>query len=446
MASTRNSSQHAELAKRVSACLKQHVRQEERLVVALSGGIDSVVLLHLLHGLAHHHGFRLSAFHVHHGLSPNADAWQAFCQHLCELLGIPLEVGRVDIKEDTAVGLEAAARRARYAALGGVDAEWLVLAHQRDDQTETLLFNLLRGAGLAGAAAMPVMRELAGRPGLNILRPLLATSRAEIERYAQEERLHWVDDESNLDVRHARNFLRRSILPQLRERFPGCDAAFARAASHFAEGDALLTQLAEIDSHTLLRNGRIQLGELVRLDEARGRNLLRHMLKLSGFLMPDNARLREAVRQACHAAADRRVSIDLGQCMLYRHRGELWLVAKSAKPVPVDWQGEAALPWGEGTLHFNCLEGGGISTALLAGKPVSVRLRRGGERFRPKCRRPRRELKKLLQEYGIPPWQRESMPLLWCGEELVWVPGIGVDSAWQSGEGETGLLPVWRQQ
>ena len=143
MASTRNSSPPAELAERVAACLARHVRRGERLVAALSGGIDSVALLHLLHDLSRHHGFRLSAIHVNHGLSPHADDWQAFCMGLCQSLGIPLEVSRVEVR-DAAAGLEAAARQARYAAYESVDAEWLVLAHQRDDQAETLLFNLLR--------------------------------------------------------------------------------------------------------------------------------------------------------------------------------------------------------------------------------------------------------------------------------------------------------------
>lgn len=446
MASTRNSSPPAEPAARVAACLERHVRQGERLVAALSGGIDSVVLLHLLHDLSRHHGFQLSAVHVNHGLSPHADDWQAFCRRLCLSLGVPLAVAHVEVQDVAAAGLEAAARQARYAAFEGVDADWLVLAHQRDDQAETLLFNLLRGAGLAGAAAMPVVRGFPGRSGPRILRPLLGASRADVERYADERHLAWIEDESNLDVRHARNFLRRSILPQLRERFPGCDAALARAAAHFAEGDALLSQLAEIDARTALREGRILVAELGRLDEARARNLLRHVLKRAGVAMPDSARLQEAVRQVCHAAADRQLGIDLGQCLLHRYRGELWLTPKPYASVAINWHGEDTLAWGHGTLRFDRTRDDGICIARLQGKAVRILPRQGGERFRPDARRPRRELKKLLQEHGVPPWQRERLPLLWCGEELVWVPGIGIDCAWQCRKGEAGLLPVWMQQ
>lgn len=446
MASTRNSSLPAEPVARVAACLERHVRQDERLVAALSGGIDSVVLLHLLKDFSPHLGFRLSALHVHHGLSPNADEWLDFCLSLCQSLDIPLEVIRVEVQDVASTGLEAAARQARYAAFKCVDADWIVLAHQRDDQAETLLFNLLRGAGLAGAAAMPVVREFQGGAGLRILRPLLASSRIEIERYARERHLGWIEDESNLDARYSRNFLRCSILPQLRERFPGCAATLARAAAHFAEGDALLSQLAEIDSRTVFRGGRIQIAELVRLDEVRARNLLRYVLKRAGFAMPDSSRLHEAVRQACHAAADRQVCIDLGQCTLQRYRGELWIAPKSAAPLPIEWRGEHVLPWGEGTLRFERIKGGGVAMGRIDGRSVSIQLRQGGERFQPDARRPRRELKKLLQEHGVPPWERETMPLVWCGGELVWVPGIGIDCAWQCRLGEAGLLPVWLQK
>ncbi len=446
MASSRNSSPPAEpVARAAAACLERHVRQGERLAAALSGGIDSVVLLHLLQDLSRHHGFRLSAIHVNHGLSPHADDWQAFCRSLCQSLGIPLEVAHVEVQDVAAAGLEAAARQARYAAFASVDADWLVLAHQRDDQAETLLFNLLRGAGLAGAAAMPVVRSFPDRTGPRILRPLLGASRAGVERYADERHLAWIEDESNLDVRHARNFLRRCILPQLRERLPGCDAALARAAAHFAEGDALLSQLAEIDARTALREGRILVAELGLLDEARARNLLRHVLKGAGMAMPDEARLREALRQACHASADRRVSVDLGECTLHRYRGELWLLPKPTLPVATGWHGEESLAWGRDTLRFDRVQGGGIGMERLAGAAVSIRTRQGGERFRPDARRPRRELKKLLQEHGVPPWQRERLPLLWCGGELVWVPGIGIACAWQCRKGEAGLLPVWMQ-
>jgi tRNA(Ile)-lysidine synthase len=443
MASTRNSSSPVDPDASVAACLARHVRPGERLVAGLSGGVDSAVLLHLLQAHSRPQGFRLSALHVHHGLSPHADAWLAHCQRLCDSLGVPLEVARVEVRRNAASGPEAAARQARYAAFSKVEAEWVLLAHQRDDQAETLLFNLLRGAGLGGAAAMPVVRAFPGRRGLRILRPLLDMPRSWIERYAGEHNLAWIEDESNHDERHARNYLRQSILPRLLARFPGCDAVLARAAAHFAEADTLLSRLAEIDAAMAMREGRVVVAELARLDEARARNLLRHVLKQAGVTMPDRARLQEALRQACDAAADRQVSIDLGQCMLHRHRGQLWLAPKHPLAVDTEWRGEAALDWAGTRMRFDRTRGAGIGLARLEGKAIWIRPRQGGERFQPDPKRPRRELRKLLQESGVPPWQRRAMPLLWCGEQLVWVPGLGVDVTWQCREGEPGLLPYW---
>jgi tRNA(Ile)-lysidine synthase len=433
MANSRNNPP-VDLTARVSEKLRQFIQRGDRLVAALSGGIDSVVLLHLLRKLQGVHGFLLSAVHVNHGLSPNSGSWQSFCESLCRQWGIALEVRRVDVERASAEGPEAAARRARYGAFGQVEAEWLVLAHQRDDQAETLLFNLLRGAGLGGAAAMPVARDFPGKPGLRILRPMLDVAREDIEADARLEGLSWIEDDSNEDERYARNFLRRRILPLLRERFPGCHVALARAAAHFAEGDGLLDQLAQIDARTALRGGRIVAVELARLaglDEARARNLMRHVLK------------RENI-QVCGAAEDRHVSFDLGSRELHRFRGEVWIVPRCrGGGAELEWRGESALPWGESTVLFAAVIGAGISREKLGQGKVTLGPRRGGEHIRPDCRRPRRELSKLLQEREMPPWRREALPLLWCGEDLAWVPGVGVDCAYQAAPGEAGWVPSW---
>ncbi len=400
-------------------------------------------MLHVLSRLADRIGFSLGALHVHHGLSANADEWSEFCVEYCKSLGVPLELGKVAVRKQPGEGLEAAARRARYEVFSSIEADFLVLAHHRDDQAETLLLNMLRGAGWTGASAMPPVRDVQGRRDLRILRPLLWMSRQEIESAAKELGLRWVEDESNQDIRHARNFLRHEILPVLKERFPGGDAALARAAGHFAEGERLLDQLARMDWRAASRNGRIVIGELARLEAPRARNLLRHLLKMNGVAMPDADRLNEALRQVCHAAADRQVSIDLGTCALCRYRGELWLVPHIPSPHPVEWRGEHLMPWSGGSLRFERVTGQGIALDRLQGRSVTLRPRQGGERFRPDARRPRRELKKLLQELDIPPWQRRVLPLLWCDDELVWVAGVAIAADWQCRPAAPGLLPVW---
>lgn len=447
MANTRNSlstEPASELVEKVSARLNQFLRHGDRLVVALSGGIDSVVLLHLLHSLQKDRGFQLSALHVNHGLSPNADAWQAFSQELCTEWGIPLDIIRVEVERDASAGPEAAARRARYDAFAQVDAEWLLLAHHRGDQAETLILNLLRGTGVSGAAAMPVVREFPGRPGLRILRPLLEATREEISAYAQAGNLAWVDDESNGETRYARNFLRQEVFPLLRERFPGCDAVLARAAAHFSESDGLLEQLAQVDAGSAMRGGRIVSAELAKLDDARARNLLRHVLKRENILLPDSARLHEIVRQIRFAAPGNHVGFALDNSELHLFRGEVWIVRPTAPAASaVEWRGEESLPWGNSTVRFTKAVGGGISREKLACNEVRLAARQGGEHMQPDSRRPRRPLKKLLQEHGVPPWQRQAMPLLWCGQDLVWVPGIGIDCAWQCPPGGAGWAASW---
>lgn len=441
MASTRNRNLPADLVARASDCLERFVRRGDRLAAALSGGADSILLLHLLRKMSARHEFHLSALHVNHGLSPNADRWQAFCERLCSAWGIPIDVKRVVVVRGGGVGLEAGARRARYGAFAETDAEWLVLAHNRDDQAETLLFNILRGAGVGGAAAMPILRAFPGRPGLGVLRPLLDTSREEIEACARLEGLSWIEDESNADTRYSRNFLRHRIFPQLRERFPGCDAALARAASHFAESERLLEDLARNDAGMALHEGRIVASQLAKMDGARARNLMRHVLRCEGVTPPDSARLHEIVRQVCHAAPGRQLSFDLGGRVLHRYRDEVWLIPPREAGPDMEWRGEDVLKWGSAMLHFKTMTGAGISREKLACGCVRVAPRRGGERFRPDRRRPCKELKKLLQEHAMPPWERDRMPLLWCGDELVWVSGIGIDCSWQCAPGEPGILP-----
>ncbi|MBI4989734.1 MAG: tRNA lysidine(34) synthetase TilS [Rhodocyclales bacterium] len=445
MASTRNSSHPVDLTARTSDCLGQFVRPGDRLVAALSGGVDSVLLLYILNKLSPMRGFRLSALHVNHGISPNADQWQAFCEGLCEALGIRLDVKRVVVERSGGESLEAAARRARYDAFDEAEAEWLALAHHRDDQAETLLFNLLRGAGVAGAAAMPAMRAFCGRAELGVLRPLLDASREEIEACAHSESLSWIEDESNADIRYSRNYLRHRIFPLLQERFPGCKAVLARAASHFAESEYLLEELAGIDAGKVLREGRIVASELAKMDSVRARNLMRYVLRRAGLSLPENARLHEIVRQVCHAESDRQLSFDLGDRVLRRYKGEVRLTPHGVAGADREWQGEDVLEWGSTMLRFKATKGAGISREKLACGCIRISPRQGGERFRPDGRRPRRELKKLLQEHAVPPWERDRMPLLWCGDELVWVPGVGIDCAWQCRDGEAGLLPAWEQ-
>lgn len=420
---------------------------DQRVVLGLSGGIDSVVLLHVLARVRDELRFRLAALHVNHRLSPNAEAWERCCVSLCDRAAVPLSVRRVDVAIDSGKGLEAAARAARYRAFAECDAHWIVLAHQRDDQAETLLLNLLRGAGLRGAAAMPEVRTLdrANPQGPRLLRPMLKVPRTIIAGYAAAQELNWIEDESNRDTRRARNFVRLEIMPHLGLRFASAGASLARAAEHFGDAQVLCDTLAAFDLQAASPAGRPRIEALVALGEVRSRNALRLLLRRCGILAPDAVELSEILRQLTHAAADARVRLPVAGWVLRRYDGELFLeCCEETAPCPaVPWNGAAELKWGSTKVLFTTTLGEGVSSARLAPTATRLATRQGGERFRPDPRRPRRALKKLLQEARIPPWQRERMPLLWCGDDLVWVPGVGVASDYHCRPDEPGWTVSW---
>ena len=317
MAATRNK-RSPDLPSRVDAFLAERVTPDSRLCVGLSGGCDSVVLLHLL--AKSRFSAQLSAIHVHHGLSLNADAWRAHCLAFCNELGLPIVVRHVEVDRGSGEGLEAAARRARYAAFAECDAEFLLLAQHRGDQAETLLFNLLRGAGVVGAAAIPVERKYLGK---RVLRPLLSVSRAEIEAYAKEYGLSWVDDESNADISLSRNFLRHEILPRLAARFPGAESGLAQAAENFAEASALLDELAAHDWKHVAIGEQAQIKQLRQLSAERIKNMLRFRLRQLGWRTPDAPRLAEFVRQLRQAGQDRHPALALPDGELRVAQGRL---------------------------------------------------------------------------------------------------------------------------
>lgn len=306
----------------VAGCLARHARPGERLLVGLSGGIDSVVLLHALSQLA---AYRLAAVHVNHHLSQFAGQWEAHCREYCHSLGIPINCVDVVVERNSRDGLEAAARRVRHQVFATMDTDWVMLAHHRDDQAETLMFNLLRGTGVAGAAGM---REKNGR----LLRPLLSIGREEVVAYAQRHRLQWCDDESNEDVRHSRNFLRNCIFPELKKRFPQATANIAQAATRFAEAKELLDALACIDLADAGHTFPLSVDALAALGETRGRNVLRYLLSARHVQIPSESRLRETLRQMIEAGMDRHPSVMFGRHRLYRRRG--WIYLESAADEP----------------------------------------------------------------------------------------------------------------
>jgi tRNA(Ile)-lysidine synthase len=442
----------ADFLQSLAEFLDSRLTPGDRLCVALSGGRDSVVLLHALRelDLPGVYSVELSALHVHHGLSANADAWADFCTKLCAEWGIPLRLRRVDVPRNSGTGLEAAARALRHEAfaecgpVGANGKQWVALAHHRDDQAETVLLNLLRGAGVDGAGGMLAERPH-GDAGVRLIRPLLDRPRSALEAYAASHRLLWIDDESNADTEFRRNYLRHEVMPRLAARFPGCDAALARAATHFSEGAGLLADLAEFDRLATAPGGRIEIARLKNLSTPRARNLLRHELRLAGCPAPDTRWIDEALRQLGSERAEAATCVSVGRHQLHAYRGEVHVVEiqPPAPEDPVFWAGERVLPWAGGVLRFSEVTGAGLSCALLAAGALRVARRSGGERLQLDSKRPRRALRNLLQEAGIPPWQRERLPFLWCGDALAWIGAVGMDCRFACAPGEPGLLVEW---
>jgi tRNA(Ile)-lysidine synthase len=425
-------------------CLARHVSRGDRLCVGLSGGIDSMVLLDLLASLREARGFTLSAIHVHHGLSPNADRWAAFCSAQCAQRAVPLAIERVEVARDSGLGLEAAARDARRAAFARAAADFIVLGHHLDDQVETVLLHVLRGTGLKGLAAMGEANGAVGT--MRILRPLLEVARADIEAHARGQGLAWIEDESNADPGFDRNFLRGEVLPLLDGRMPRFRDSLARLARNAARAESLLAELARDDTGPLAPGDPLPLSLLAALDDARQANALRHWLALNALEMPSEARLDEMVRQLFGARQDRQVRIEHDGAILLRHRDQASIEEGRLPPaIAIDWRGEARVDWpaGGGTITFAAVARGGIAAARVREDGWIVAGRRGGEQLKLEAGRPTRTLKNLLQEQGVPHWQRSRMPLLFHAGRLVWAPGIGIAVDYRSGTGEEGLEPRW---
>ncbi|MCS0808030.1 tRNA lysidine(34) synthetase TilS [Massilia agilis] len=420
------------------------------IAVAFSGGLDSMVLLHLAHAWAREHGISLFAFHVHHGLSPNADQWLAHCERACAQLGVRFDHRRVAVDKGRS-GVEQAARKERYAALGQMCVQHgvglLLTAHHLDDQAETVLLQLLRGSGPAGLSGMDTANRaptLLGTADVVMARPLLGLTRAELESWAREEALGWVEDESNIDPRYARNALRHQVMPALAQAFPGFQERVARSAAHAQSAQRLLNELAAQDLAACLAGDALSLPCLRKLNEDRIHNLLRYWLAQRGIRMPSTSWLEQMAAQALDAREDAQLRVTHPECEIRRHRDRLYITPRLATLAgmrdPDDvgviqregqafrWNGEASLAFPDygGVLHFDPAPQG-FDPDWLRARTLQIDFRKGGERLKPATNRPTRSLKAHYQALGVPAWERERLPLVFAGYDLLFAAGIGMD-------------------
>ncbi len=431
---------------------------EKAIAVAYSGGLDSTVLLHLAHAYAAPKGMRLFAFHIHHGLNARADDWLSHCREICGQLGITFEARRVTLNLQEGEGTEAAARRERYAALADMCARHgvglLLTAHHEDDQAETVLLQLMRGAGVAGLSGMEVLGAIPGTEGETLpklLRPLLAVSRQALESRAKKNHLAWVEDDSNQDDRYARNAIRLKVAPVLSLFFPGFERRVTRSAQHMQSAGRLLRALAEMDRETCRDGDTLDIARMVALGEDRFDNLFRFWLGEHGLRMPSAAWLKEAKTQLLDAREDAQVKLELEGAVIRRYRKKLLFLGKKEvdNPVlpeplpPFRWQGELRIPvvaWG-GEFRFDAAEEG-VDAAWLRETSLQIKPYSGKAMLRAEKGRPTRNLKVHYQEKQVGAWERQRLPLLYAGEKLLFAAGIGM-AASETGKGRNRVRISW---
>ncbi len=424
--------------------LQPSPKSAKRIAVALSGGLDSVVLLDTVcKAQAKNRSTEVWAFHIHHGLQKSADDWLIFCEKLAKKYGVHFDFRLLYIGDQDRGNVEAKARAGRYEALADLCDEYgvedLLLAHHQNDQAETVLLQLLRGAGVAGLSGMPAARESTlGNKPITLWRPLLDQSRSELEAYAKAHRLKWIEDPSNQDRKYRRNAIRKDILPKLEKIQPEAIANLARSAKLLGETQELLDRLAREDGKLILSNDGLSLKPLLQLaknDLPAANNVFRYWLKTNALAMPSQERLQSwwsdlqtmginAQLQWLHDEKSIRAWRGLLQVATPSSGGWVFkaLPAKSALPgLPAAW----------------------VNKALKDGR-ITQEERSGSEKLQIKARGPRKSLKNLFQEADIPPWQRQA-PLLYIDGELIAVAGIGVSYPHLVDSGSR-VWPEWQEQ
>ena len=416
-----------------------------RLLVGFSGGLDSTVLLHrLMLWREQEPDVELRAIHIHHGLSPHADDWVEHCEALCESWRIPLVVQRVTLLNDGS-GTEAQARRARYGAFKNalLPGEALVTAQHLNDQCETFLLALKRGSGPAGLSAMP---ERAAFAGTQQLRPLLGEPRSSLLEWAQRHGLRWIEDESNADDAYDRNFLRLRVVPQLMQRWPHFADATARSAALCAEQEQLLDELLADELKSLISDeGSLPIAPLLTVSAVRRAALLRRWMRMQGALMPSRAMVNRLWEEVALAREDASPILNLGEGEVRRFRGSLWWVQTppSLADQILAWPDPAStltLPQAWGTLSFT--PGGNIRPPR-PDEPVTVRFRASGT-LHIVGRNGGRKIKKIWQELGVPPWLRDTTPLVYYAGTPIAAAGQFVtrEGAAEAGQG---MNLVWKK-
>lgn len=420
------------LSRQFNSVIDQYLQPNGRLVLALSGGVDSRVLLDLiaLYGKQHH--VPVLAIHVHHGLSKHADEWSRHCQLACQALGVAFHLERVALELDGR-SLEESAREARYSALSKHlhKGDLLLTGQHSDDQLETVILALKRGSGPKGLSAMA---ECMPFGQAHIVRPLLNVSRADIEAFAIERGFDWIEDESNQDTRFDRNFIRHDIAPRLRQRWPHISQSVHRTAQICAEQEALLDELLSDQLQKVMASdGSLLSGAMMEFSHPMRARLIRMWLATFQVRMPSREQIGLIWQQVAMAQQDANPIVKVSQGEVRRFANRLYFVSAtadiSAWKTALRLNEAIRLPDSLGELVVReCSNGlGHLSSAALASGELSVHFNPEGLSAHPSERGHSRKLKKLFQEYAVPSWQRRRMPIIMCGEQVVAIANLFVD-------------------
>lgn len=414
----------------------------DRLWLAYSGGVDSSVLLHILVKNRENLASELTAVHVNHQLSPNAETWVNHCKTICEKNNIEFKIITINAKKIKGSSQEAHARELRYAALENVmgEGDLLLTAHHKDDQAETLIQQLMRGAGPEGLAGIPEIKKF-GHGWL--ARPLLEYSREQIKDYAEHHELIWIEDESNLDTNMDRNYIRAHVIPCLQQRWPSTVDIISRSVRHQADVINLLKEIAEhdIENNSGEKLNILNIVDLKKLSDTRMRNLVRYWLKKNGHPPASTAVTEIIIKELIYAGDDRMPSIRWHETEVRRYRNNIHVMKPLLElhlETALSWNLDKPLDFAYGRLVATQVVGKGIKYESVIDNMVQVRFRTGGETIRPAGRKETHKLKKLFQESGVPPWQRDRVPLLFISGKLAAVTGYWIDDSFHAKGTEQG--------
>jgi len=419
-----------------------------RYLIALSGGCDSIALLHAMAAIRDELPAELVAIHINHGLQADAPAWAEHCAQVCQQLDIALIQVVLDLQINKGESLEAVAREVRYNAIREhvIKGDTLLTAQHQDDQAETLLLQLLRGSGPSGLAAMPQLTTFGA--GFHA-RPLLRFTRKQLHEYAVEQGLVWVEDASNRDTRFDRNFLRQEMMPLLARRWPAISHTLSRSARHCAEAQGLIDDMAMDALEKIVQpEGTLSVQGLTALPAPQCCAVLRAWIQREGFQLPDTQHLDRIQKEMLHAAPDRNPLVGWAGCELRRYRNQLFIMAPLMSHDPnlvLNWNGQLPLqlPANLGVLTIG--EGDqGIDPEKWQNSQIEIRFRQGGERCQLVGRKHTHSLKKLLQEKGVPPWRRDRTPLIYIDNQLAAVADLWMCAPFLSPDKQPGIIILKR--